>query len=111
MDISARKEKNILVVGLKGRLDAVTAPEFDKKLTEFISQGENSLILNFSGVEYISSAGLRSILASSKMLKSKEGRSVITGLQGSVKDVFKMSGFYSILEISDSEQAAIDLLK
>jgi anti-anti-sigma factor len=107
MEIQTRKEGNAWVVSVKGRMDAVTAPEFEKNLSDLISGGENGLILNLAGLEYISSAGLRSILVTAKKLKGKQGKLVFTGLQGPVEEVFKISGFHSILKIVDSEEAAL----
>ncbi len=107
MEIQVRKEGNGIVVSVKGRMDAVTAPEFEKNLSDWISQGENAFLVNLAGLEYISSAGLRSILATAKKLKEKQGKVLFTGLQGPVEEVFKISGFYSIFKIYASEEAAL----
>jgi anti-anti-sigma factor len=110
MDITKRKEKNIMVISLKGRMDAVTAPEFEKDIIDLISKGENNFIINCSKLEYISSAGLRSILAAAKQLKEKNGKILFAELQGSVQEVFKISGFYSIFQAYDTEESAISQL-
>jgi len=107
MEIQTRNEKKLLVVSVKGRIDAMTAPEFEKTLFDLISKGENNFLLNFSALEYISSAGLRSILATAKKLKEKEGGIRLTDLKGTVEEVFKISGFYSIFKIYDSEEVAL----
>ncbi|PKN04082.1 MAG: anti-sigma factor antagonist, partial [Deltaproteobacteria bacterium HGW-Deltaproteobacteria-9] len=52
MDIQTAKEKNTVVVSVKGKIDAVTAPEFEKVLGNLIAEGENTFLLNFSGLEY-----------------------------------------------------------
>jgi anti-anti-sigma factor len=107
MEIQTRKEKGAIIVSVKGRMDALTAPEFENNLSGQISQGENIFLINFTGLEYISSAGLRSILATAKKLKEKQGKLLFTGLQGPVEEVFKISGFHSIFEIYDSEETAL----
>ena len=107
MEILAAKEKDTTIVKVKGRIDAVTAPEFEKRLAELMAVGDKIFILNFAGLEYISSAGLRSILATAKQLKAKEGKLLFAELQGSVKDVFKISGFGSLFKIYDSEAEAL----
>ena len=107
MEIQTRKGKNALVVSVKGRMDAVTAPEFEKSLSDLISKGDNMFLLDFSALDYISSAGLRSILATAKKLKEKQGKIVIAGLRGPVEEVFKISGFYSIFKIFGTEEAAL----
>ena len=103
MNISTKKESNALVVTVSGRLDAVTAPEFEKSISEFIAQGDKTFVINLNGLEYISSAGLRSILASAKLLKTQNGKLIFSGLQGHVKEVFSISGFHGIFKICDSD--------
>jgi anti-anti-sigma factor len=107
MEIQTRKEKSVVIVSVKGRMDALTAPEFEKNLSDLISKGETLFLLNFAGLEYISSAGLRSILATFKKLKEKQGKILFTGLQGPVEEVFKISGFHSIFKNFDSEETAL----
>ena len=111
MEINTRKENNVRIVGLKGRMDAVTAPEFDKQFNVWLSEGENAFIFNFSALDYISSAGLRSLLSAAKQLKANCGRSLFTGLKGPVKEVFELSGFYAIFEMCDSEETALTRMK
>ena len=106
MKIHATKEGNAIVVSLKGRLDAVASPEFETSLSEWIAKGENNFLLNFTDLEYISSAGLRSILATSKKLKATQGKILLTGLHGPVEEVFKISGFLSMFRVFASAEAA-----
>ena len=107
MDIQTRKEKVAVVVSVKGRMDALTAPEFEKDVIDLISKGEKTFVINFVELDYISSAGLRSILALAKKLKEKEGRILFAGLKGPVEEVFKISGFQSMFKIFDSEESAL----
>ena len=108
MEISVRKEKNVSVVSVTGRMDAVTAPEFEKNLSELMSKGEKKFLVNLAGLEYISSAGLRSILVIAKQSKAGQGEVIFSGLRGPVEEVFKISGFHSIFKIFDSEEAALN---
>jgi anti-anti-sigma factor len=107
MKIHAIKEGNAIVMSLKGRLDAVASSEFETSLFDWISKGENNFLLNFIELEYISSAGLRSILATSKKLKETKGKIFLTGLHGPVEEVFKISGFMSIFRVFASAEAAL----
>ena len=107
MNIHATKEGNAIVMSLKGRLDAVASTEFERSLSDWISKGDNYFLLDFTELEYISSAGLRSILATSKKLKETQGKIFITGLRGPVKDVFEISGFLSIFRVFASREAAL----
>jgi anti-anti-sigma factor len=107
MEIQTRKEKNVLVVVVKGRMDAVTAPTFEETLQDLIATGENGFLIDLSELQYISSAGLRSFLVLAKKLKLQGGELLFAGLQGPVDEVFKISGFYSIFKIFDSVEAAL----
>jgi anti-anti-sigma factor len=107
MEITKGKEKNTVILSIKGRMDAVTTTEFDKTMSDMISMGEDNFLINLSALEYISSAGLRSILAIAKKLKEKKGEVMFTGLHGSVEDVFKISGFHSLFKIFESEEQAL----
>jgi serine/threonine-protein kinase RsbW len=96
MEINKKKEKGVVIVSVSGRIDAITAPDFEKNLAEVIGTGEKTFLIRMDQLEYISSAGLRSILAIAKMLKAREGTLAFSELRGPVKDVFKISGFGSI---------------
>lgn len=107
MEIATKKKGSAVVVSVTGRIDAVTAPEFEKGLLALMAGGDYTLVLNLTGLEYISSAGLRSILSTAKQLKAKDGKMLFTGLQGPVKDVFKISGFGSIFKLFETEEEAL----
>ncbi len=109
MEIVTIKEDKTVVMMVKGRIDAVTTPEFEKSLSAFLNDDCVTLILNFKGLEYISSIGLRAILAAAKQLKTRNGRMCFAALQGSVKDVFKISGFGSIFKIYETEEEALQV--
>ncbi|HON99306.1 MAG TPA: STAS domain-containing protein [Syntrophales bacterium] len=107
MEIEKRKEGGVLIASVRGRIDAVTAPDFDQAAAEIVAAGEKTLILETGGLEYISSAGLRSILALAKALKAREGRVVFAGLTGGPKNVFKISGFETIFAAYDTVEEAL----
>lgn len=106
MKISEEKKGDVVCLCLSERLDSVTAPDFENKLNGLIGQGLKKIIVNFSALEYISSAGLRVLLVATKKLKETNGKFLICSLQGMVKEVFKMSGFIEILPVFDTEQEA-----
>lgn len=101
------REKDRFIVTVKGRMDAVTAPEFEKCLGEWIDGGESQFIIDFGELNYISSAGLRSILTIAKSLKMKEGQIVLCALRDTVKEVFEISGFSTIIPVCESIDAAM----
>ncbi len=106
MEIDVRKESSAAVVSLSGRIDTVSAPDFEKRLAEEVQKGERCLILDFAGVDYISSAGLWGVLSLAKLLKGKGGSLLLCSLRGMVKEVFDLSGFTSIFSISESVEEA-----
>ncbi len=108
MEVNFRKEEKALVVSVTGRMDAVSAPDFDKQVEKEIDKGETCFVLDLSRLDYISSAGLRSMLTLAKKLKSKEGGLVLCGLQEMVTEVFEVSGFTTIFEIFGSLKEAME---
>ena len=107
MQLTDRQHERATVVTVQGRVDGVTAPEFEKYLADLITQSRRNLVIDFSALEYISSAGLRSILAVAKRLKGEQGTLCFSGLKGTVEEVFKISGFYSIFKVFDSNESAL----
>jgi anti-anti-sigma factor len=105
--INIGKETNALVVKVTGRMDSVTAPEFEKTVGLWIDSGEKCFVVDLSSLEYTSSAGLRSILVLAKKLKSIDGKILLAAMEESVNEVFEISGFNSIIPIHDTVQAAI----
>lgn len=107
MEILKKKEKDALVISLRGRLDAVTSPVLEKNLGEFMDGGERFLVLDLTDLDYTSSAGLRTILAATKRLREKQGRLLLASLKNVVREVFEISGFSSIIPIYESVDAAV----
>jgi len=106
MEIDVKKEGQSVIIALTGRMDAVSAPQFDKTVDDFIEQGETLILIDFKFLEYISSAGLQSVLALAKRLEMINGTVLLSDLNGAVKEVFEISGFSSIFPIFDNLDAA-----
>ena len=107
MEILRRKEKDALVISLKGRLDAVTSPALEKELTDLMAGGERFLVMDLGDLDYVSSAGLRSILVGVKRLKEKQGKLLLASLKSVVREVFEISGFSTIIPIFESVDSAL----
>lgn len=107
MEILVTKNDKGTIVAVSGKMDAVTAPTYEQRLQELIEGGETVFVNDFSDLAYISSAGLRSILATAKTLKLKQGTLMFCGLSGPVKDVFEISGFGSLFPLHPSPEAAL----
>ena len=99
-EIIEHKEQGTLVLAVIGRMDALSSPAFDRCLSECVSRGEKWLRIDLSGVDYISSAGLRSILVIAKQMKDEAGEVAFCGLNNAVEDMFRDTGIISILRIA-----------
>jgi len=108
MEIITGKNNDTLIVSVKGRMDALTSVEFEKKLSELIAAGESRIIINLSQLDFISSAGLSSILKIAKQLKKRDGKILFAELQDTIKDVFKISGFVTIFKTYETEEEALN---
>ena len=97
MTIEIKKNNQETVIEIVGRLDTITAPALDKTINEDIGDTQN-LVLDVKGMEYISSAGLRVLLAAQNKMQ-KIGSMKVTGVCEEVMDVFEMTGFADILVI------------
>ncbi len=98
LNISKAQIGDQLTVTLEGRLDRTTAPQLEEKLRSSLD-GVSKLVFDFKNLDYISSAGLRVLLATQKRLK-KDNSVTIKGASDEVKDVFDVTGFSKILTIS-----------
>lgn len=99
MKAETRQEKGYLVVSMAGRLDTATSPKMEKQLITWIDEGNIRLILDFSKLDYISSAGLRVVLATAKKTRAASGSLALCALSDLVLEVFVISGFDAILPI------------
>ena len=96
MNITKEKHDNVLTVSLEGRLDTTTAPQLESEMSDL--SGVTDLTLDFAKLEYISSAGLRVLLATQKVM-NKQGAMVIKNACDDIKEVFEITGFSDILTI------------
>jgi anti-anti-sigma factor len=99
MAIAIQEEDVAQVMVLDGRLDALSAKDFDGRADEILARGHKLIIIDLKDLEYISSAGFRSMLMLAKKVKAIDGRLVLCGLDGLVKNVFEVSGFVEIFTI------------
>lgn len=109
MNITSRKEGIICVVSVGGRLDGTGAPEVETQCRSLIDSGEIRQLLDLTDVEYISSAGLRSLLVVAKQIKAVNGILVLCNLQPVVKEVMEISGFDKILTLAADQATGLTL--
>lgn len=87
-----------LTIEIVGRLDTMTSPQLEEEIKESVGEA-NNLVLDFGKLEYISSAGLRVLLKSQKMM-AKKGEMVIVNASETVKEVFELTGFIDFLTLA-----------
>ena len=97
LNITKSSNANELKVVLEGRLDTATAPQLEAELGEALSD-VTDLKFDFEKLEYISSAGLRVLLSTQKIM-NKQGSMVISNTSPEVKEIFDVTGFSDILKI------------
>ncbi|MBQ1321796.1 MAG: STAS domain-containing protein [Solobacterium sp.] len=97
LKINKTAEAGKVNISLEGRLDTVTSPELDAELKEIL-EGTTELTLDFAGLEYVSSAGLRVLLAAQKTMMN-QGTLKIVNVNDVVMEIFEVTGFTDILKI------------
>jgi len=107
MEITTRDEGDTKIVLLNGKLDTNTTPAAENEINALLDGGASKLLLNFEQISYISSSGLRLLLATAKRLKGTGGELKVCSLNEMATEVFEISGFSSILNVFTSEQDAL----
>ena len=107
MEITTTETGDVSVLDIQGHLDTNTSPEAETAINALIDAGTSKILIDFGALEYISSAGLRVLLATAKKLKAAGGDLKICGLNDTVQEVFDISGFSSILAVSANREEAL----
>ena len=97
LNINKTIENGKALCTLVGRLDTTTAPELEKELRESLD-GVSALTLDFAGLEYISSAGLRVLLAAQKIM-NRQGEMKVAHVNETIMEIFEVTGFSDILTV------------
>ena len=107
MDITTTDSGDVKVLSFQGNLDTNTSPDAESEINTLNDAGAQKLLVNFEKLEYISSAGLRILLATAKKLKGNAGGLKICCLNETVQEVFDISGFSTILSVATTEEEAL----
>ncbi|MDL2322178.1 STAS domain-containing protein [Desulfosarcina sp. OttesenSCG-928-B08] len=110
MHIETTKTGRADILSLNGKLDAVTAPEYEQRVTALLTDTPCFLVIDFTHLEYISSAGLRALLVTAKRIQGKGGQLHFSGVTGEVLKVFEISGFLNIFKIWASVNEALNAI-
>jgi len=110
MTIQTKQDGGAVVVAVSGRLDAVTAPEYEKAVRGLIDSGTRKLVADLNELQYVSSAGLGEIIVTLKLIKEKGGQFCLANVHGNVQQVFTMCGIGKMITIHPSVADAVAAL-
>ena len=108
MTITSTVAAGSLCLSITGRLDALTSPDFQAKCQETLAANPPKVVMNFEGVDYVSSAGVHAIVAVGKIIQKSGGVLALCGLKGIVKTVLEVSGLFATFPVYDSPEAALE---
>lgn len=108
MEISEKTYKRSTMLKVKGRIDAETSETLEKYLTKVFKKGQYRVVVDLSGVEYISSAGLRVLVSALKRARRyNRGDVRLAELPTRVKEAFKLVGFHQLFQIFEQSEDAV----
>lgn len=108
MNLKIEKIQNFSVLNVEGRIDTANSPSFEAEIDQIYNSGEKDLIINCSGMKYISSSGLRVFLIAQKKATSLHGKLHLCDMQPAIKEIFSISGFSTLFRIFDTQQEALE---
>lgn len=110
MELAEEVHGRVIVVTLRGRLDGSTSPAFGARLETLAEKSEPHLLLDFSGIDFVSSAGLRAVLSIFKRVKAANGKFAMCAVQAPVKEVLEITGLAGMLDVHSGRAEAMAAL-
>ncbi len=107
MNVDFERQDGNLIASVQGSVDGTNAAEFQATLQGAVQDEDNAMLLDFTKLEYISSAGLRVLLLIAKDMQRKSSGFAICSLSGQVRELFTVSGFDQIIGIHDDQKEAL----
>lgn len=111
MEVSEASEGEVTVVTVRGRLDSMTAPGFAERLSRALGEPRRRLLIDFSQLDYISSAGFRVLLVAARQASETNGAIALSGVAGKVRQLFDLGGFLDLFKICGTRAEGIDALR
>jgi anti-anti-sigma factor len=106
VEITTTNREGATILTIAGRIDTATAPALEQAINQEIEHQHRKILLNFSSVSYISSGGLRVLLATAKKLRNPGDRFALCCLSAEVLKILRLAGFTSLFSIGNSEGEA-----
>jgi len=103
MEIQTKEENDVKIVSFEGELDTTTSTKAEEYLNKLMTSGTMKIMINLEKLDFISSAGLRVLLATAQKIKGAGGGFRVCSLNPDVKEVFDISGFSTLLMVFDNE--------
>ncbi|HSI86748.1 MAG: STAS domain-containing protein [Candidatus Methylacidiphilales bacterium] len=110
MEISENKSGKVIILSINGKLDGGTCSQLDAKVHELLDRKVRAVVVDCSGLTYVSSAGLRVLLQAAKRMKAVQGTICLSSFQDQVREVFELSGFEAIFKVFPTSEAAVEKL-
>lgn len=110
MKIDEKREGKAVVLSIDGRLDHEGSQVFDARFAELIAAGEKFLVVDFDGVDFLASMGIRALIRPYQALAPQGGKVVVANVSDSVRHVFRLAGIDQAIPIYDSVAAAVAAL-
>jgi anti-anti-sigma factor len=111
MDISGEAVDGVSVVTARGRLDGAASGTFADRVQELIVADRPKLLVDFAGIDFVTSAGLRVVLTLLKRVKSLNGVFALCGVQAPVREVLDITGFAGMIDIYPAREPALAALR
>jgi anti-anti-sigma factor len=107
LDISVETFKRVDLVTVAGRVDSSNASQLDSRLKDLMDNGRHKIVLELAGVHYMSSAGLRAMVAAVRESKKHRGDVRLANISERVGEVLKLAGLDAIFQVFDDKTAAV----
>lgn len=107
LEIKVNEVGEVVVVSLVGNLDTNTAPDAEAEINKWLEQDAKKMIISLASTKYVSSAGLRVFLATAKKMTASGGAVKLSSPNEVVKEILDISGFSTILDVKESDEAAL----
>jgi len=107
MDIREDRQQGVVIVAPSGRVDSTTSSSLEQRLNALLAAGDRRIVVDFGGVDYISSAGLRVMLTLAKKTRDTRGALALCALGDSVREVFTLAGFLPLFSVEADRASAL----
>lgn len=111
MEIAEQKDGNVVIIEPAGRLDSANAMAFEKTVLGVLDRGDSHIVVDFSKLDYISSAGLRVLLMGAKRAQAAKGKVALCALKPNIREVFEVAGFLSIFSVYGARAEAAEAVR